>query len=356
MATRMFLTVAAAFVFCTSLAQAGPVFDEDQYFVIDLVPDNSGPYYGGERVNVDVLLRTENTDWDSWLRRVRFDFSETDPSLVLDSAFTFDFSELSSPNHYQVYSALPQPSIYNPLFSEVPSYFLLVDNDTPLHIGSIGVQLPTDEGSYTLSLLTASPPPSEVGTIIDIYQWFAQFGFSAYEGNIQGGAIDFVIIPEPTVFILMAVAVVGFAGTRLGFRRLRHAVILGPVCFLCLVQGSSRADDPYGLTESVPLDVDSGVVAAPGSGTEPLVVFSQTIAVDGASWMRLHFVDVVLSGSHSTDNASYLRLSSVTGGTIQVLDAEGLDAWANGSAAFNGHAVLSSQLVLGAATWQRACV
>ena len=56
MATRMCLTVAVAFVFCTSLAQAGPVFDEDPYIVVDLVPDNPGPYYGGENVNVDVNL------------------------------------------------------------------------------------------------------------------------------------------------------------------------------------------------------------------------------------------------------------------------------------------------------------
>ena len=55
--------------------------------------------------------------------------------------------------------------------------------------------------------------------------------------------------------------------------------------------------------------------------------------------MRVHFATVQLSGSSAANDASSLRLTSVADGSTQVLDADGLNAWANSFAAFNGDAV-----------------
>ena len=70
MAWRIGLAVAAAVLFCTSLAQAGPVFGTDPSIVVELVPDNPGPYYGGEHVTADIYLHSR-VPWDVYLRNLR---------------------------------------------------------------------------------------------------------------------------------------------------------------------------------------------------------------------------------------------------------------------------------------------
>ena len=59
--------------------------------VVDLVPDQAGPYLGGESLTVDVWLQSEETS-NVWLRMVQFDFTDTDPAIGLDDTFAFDLT------------------------------------------------------------------------------------------------------------------------------------------------------------------------------------------------------------------------------------------------------------------------
>jgi hypothetical protein len=80
-------------------------------------------------------------------------------------------------------------------------------------------------------------------------------------------------------------------------------------------------------------------VAASGGGTDPVVIFSQTVSSPAAPWIRLHFSDVELSGSPAAGNASSLRLSSAADGDVQVMDADELARWDNSSGYFTGDGI-----------------
>lgn len=47
---------------------------------VELIPDNPGPYYGGESRTVDVWLHSL-VDYDVRLRLLQFDFAASDPRL-----------------------------------------------------------------------------------------------------------------------------------------------------------------------------------------------------------------------------------------------------------------------------------
>ena len=60
---------------------------------VELVPDQPGPYTGGESLGLDVWLHSDE-EVPVLLRGVRFDFTDTDPQLLLDAEFAFDFSSI----------------------------------------------------------------------------------------------------------------------------------------------------------------------------------------------------------------------------------------------------------------------
>ncbi|MEM8995392.1 MAG: trypsin-like peptidase domain-containing protein [Acidobacteriota bacterium] len=88
------------------------------------------------------------------------------------------------------------------------------------------------------------------------------------------------------------------------------------------------------------LGIDSGDVEAPKTSRGPTVVFSADVAGIDAPWMRLHFDNVVLAGSPSAGDGSFLRLTSSEDGARQTLDVDDLQAWGFSSAYFNGSKVL----------------
>ncbi len=96
----------------------------------------------------------------------------------------------------------------------------------------------------------------------------------------------------------------------------------------------------YNSIDRHEVDIDSGVVSATGQGEEPVVVYSQIIAVEGVPWMRLHFSSVQLSGSATAGNESYLSITSQEDADFQLLDSRGLGDWRNTTAFFNGDSVL----------------
>ncbi|MBL8763505.1 MAG: hypothetical protein JNM07_04465 [Phycisphaerae bacterium] len=93
-------------------------------------------------------------------------------------------------------------------------------------------------------------------------------------------------------------------------------------------------------SREVDFALDSGLVANLGEDAAGgAVVFSAEVRVDGAAWLRLVFRDVLLSGDPAAENASFLRITSLRDGGVQVLNAERMEQWRNASAYFNGDAV-----------------
>ncbi|MBX2818419.1 MAG: PKD domain-containing protein [Rhodothermaceae bacterium] len=81
-----------------------------------------------------------------------------------------------------------------------------------------------------------------------------------------------------------------------------------------------------------PYSLSSGTFSAPqGQATD--VVFSETVRVSNAPWLRLMFTEANLG------RTSYLRLTSLKDGAVQHLNAQTLRQWQNTSAYFNGDAV-----------------
>ena len=91
--------------------------------------------------------------------------------------------------------------------------------------------------------------------------------------------------------------------------------------------------------------VDSGLVqntlAAPSAAGVPQVVWSHVVTVGRASWLRLHYHSVSLSGSPEPGgDGSFLRLTSMRDGAVQRQHLRHVREWQDSSAYFNGDSVL----------------
>jgi hypothetical protein len=86
------------------------------------------------------------------------------------------------------------------------------------------------------------------------------------------------------------------------------------------------------LPEPVPHPVDSG--SRPNDAVHSHVVWSNTVHKENAGWLRLYF------GPTELGQGSFLRITSLTDGETQVLDAAELARWSNTSGYFNGDTVL----------------
>ena len=91
-------------------------------------------------------------------------------------------------------------------------------------------------------------------------------------------------------------------------------------------------------SHEVEVGLDSGAVA-PGAAAGPQVLWSGTVSVPDARWLRLAFGDVVLPGDSGREDSTVIRLTSMEDGAVQVLTAEALSRWSGTSAYFNGDAV-----------------
>jgi len=111
---------------------------------------------------------------------------------------------------------------------------------------------------------------------------------------------------------------------------------LSILILVLLVAGTAAAQEPL-PRRTVDYLVDSGDVR--NGGAEQAVTFSETIRVEGATWMRLYFSEAVLGKTRGGDEASFLRITSLDDGAVQTLDAIDLVRWQNSSAFFNGDAV-----------------
>src|SRR5262245_19463172 len=97
---------------------------------------------------------------------------------------------------------------------------------------------------------------------------------------------------------------------------------------------------PVGVATDYALD--SG--AWSNSGADFATLFSDEVSLPHAAWLRLYFDEVQLDGG------SFVRMTSMTDGEQQALDAGGLALWSNSSAYFNGDRVLLELVVAPGAT------
>ena len=92
------------------------------------------------------------------------------------------------------------------------------------------------------------------------------------------------------------------------------------------------------ITEAMPVELDSGLVA--NTGETEAVIFRQHIIIAGAAALRLEFDEVLLAGFVSDGSGSYLRLRSTFDGAEQRLNALHVEQWQKTSAYFNGDEVI----------------
>lgn len=337
--------------------------------VVELVPDNPGPYTGGESLTVDVWLHSEVPS-DSYLWVVQLDFSDSDVQLVLDPTFTFDLSSSMFPEDFhEVYPELPIPRAANTKEYICPECRLQLPAGGSLHIGNIGVRLPNEAGTYRLDVLNADDPDETHGAqIVDRgASWWR-----AFTGEVTGGAYPFVVLAPIPTMSQWGIAAMGLLLLVLGclmiIRRTRsatdascslaegtgtrsvcsgalrsHAPLFGLICAGGVFLGSSNnteAQAPLVPVETIEIGVDSGIVSSTGTGSDPVVMFSRVVQVKGAPWVRLRFGEVRLSGSSADGNESFIRITSLCDDGVQLLDSFALRIWGGSSAYFNGDRVL----------------
>lgn len=117
---------------------------------------------------------------------------------------------------------------------------------------------------------------------------------------------------------------------------------------VCMAAAGTAAagDDPAvpGMPSvEVPVMRSSGWMSAAGPArAEAEVVYETVVGVPGAPWVRLVFAsspETVLAGDPAASNAGEIRITSLSDGAVQRLNAEHLGFWGHTSAYFNGDAV-----------------
>ncbi len=223
--------------------------------VIEVLPQDAGPWDPGATVTMDVFLTQDAGGFDRGLRGIQFDFENSDPDLGLAEWFTFDYSSVMFGAPYAEFNELPRAStVYflgnypngNPFDPDaaIPlpwnSFMLVLPEEGQFHIGWIDVTLPMAEGDYTLDVLNA---PGYFGPPVnpDVGAWL-RYGFGMVDGDpvtnwvpadpdeIAGGTFAFgrggefgytsqpgAIVPEPASVVLLAIGVLA------GMRRRRGA-------------------------------------------------------------------------------------------------------------------------------------
>jgi V8-like Glu-specific endopeptidase len=121
-------------------------------------------------------------------------------------------------------------------------------------------------------------------------------------------------------------------------RNIRVAIaLLAGTAWSAQAQTPRDLEPPPSRTE--PVGLDSGWHDSPSANEGREVLWSGTVFISGARWLRLSFSELVLTGDPARDDAAVLRLTSMEDGAVQVLDAESARRWSNTSAYFNGEAV-----------------
>jgi hypothetical protein len=114
---------------------------------------------------------------------------------------------------------------------------------------------------------------------------------------------------------------------------------------LALLAAPAFAQEEPAQSSTHYLGIDSGLVAntnrALAAKGLPEVVWSTVVTVPGASWVRLHYAGVLLSGSRDRGgDGSFVRITSMRDGAFQTQHLVHVGQWQDTSAYFNGDSVL----------------
>jgi V8-like Glu-specific endopeptidase len=128
-------------------------------------------------------------------------------------------------------------------------------------------------------------------------------------------------------------------------QRNRALRIVVASCGLAISTGLAHAQTPATPPSfTVDYPFDSGALAAPGvftNGMPETVLSSVEVTIPGAAWLRLKFgAGTSLSGDPASDNATFVRITSIADGSVQQLNAEQFGFWSGTSAYFNGETVV----------------
>ena len=163
---------------------------------VDLVPNTPGPYVTGQTLTVDVWLHSE-VAFDVSLFAVQFDFSNSDPALSLGAAFTFDMSAIATPlvGDYATLPELPLPVVWVQHDAPISAENMLpLPAGESLHIGTIGVQLPADPGTYRLDAMNGDEPNVLSGAHMDTMTFPGGTRWRAFTGELIGGQLSMSMI------------------------------------------------------------------------------------------------------------------------------------------------------------------
>lgn len=216
-------------VCCTTLAFAilsVPAARAPAGAVIELIPEDPGPYFGGETVEVDVYV---TSSLDHNLRLLQFDFTGTDAALSLEERFDFTphgadgiILDICCPN--LEFTSLVDGDgavvsfVYVGFVDLGGGFMLDLAADVPVNVGNIDVTLPADPGTYLLDAATADDPDPNRGARID-FDFYSPTTWRAYTGELTGGTYEFHVIPEPSSAAIALLGAAVMAGLRYGARR-----------------------------------------------------------------------------------------------------------------------------------------
>jgi len=203
--------------------------------VVTLVPQDPGPYYGGETLTVDLTIEQSPPGSDIYLRGIQLDFNASAPELTLNS-FAFDFS---AQQICQVVPALCGAG--HVLFTSLtdndrgsvaaifygtsldPGNQIRLPGTGSITVGHINFTLPNVPGDYLLDAInlpgSINPNRHEADGAFLAFDfphqtWMAPENLSqrGEGGGGQGsGGVAFVVVPEPATLILLA-----FCGLAVG--------------------------------------------------------------------------------------------------------------------------------------------
>lgn len=185
--------------------------------VVELVPSNSGPYFGGESIAVDVWM-TSDTAEPRLLDVARFDFENSDERVQLAPVLSFDFTTIPSGlNGYLTFPELPRPATFQSFDCICPQHYIPLPSQEAVHIASLQVELPLEQGTYLIDALNAKSTGDELGARIEVIStkglgepdiWLAQ------AGQITDGRVALEVIPEPSSLLICACLYVATVATR----------------------------------------------------------------------------------------------------------------------------------------------
>jgi hypothetical protein len=183
---------------------------------VELVPDNPGPYFGGETLNVDVLIHNEDAE-SHLLRLIQWDFSVSDPALTVGPSFDWNLSPAQRSLHV-VESELPRPGIAWGAEFPIPEFMVSLPASGLLNSGTVQLLLPPDLGVFRLDVFNASELNENLGGLIvfgghgsPTSRWRAD---GTGDGLLTGGMLDFHVIPEPATHLLCLTGLMFFARYR----------------------------------------------------------------------------------------------------------------------------------------------